>query len=376
MDLDYFATPGGASPQPSVPPAAPAVGSSNGWPAAPPATPVQSGPPPAQGAALPAQGTVLPAQQGWPAPPSTSLSADERMMLATSEATSYQNMTGGPSYYLPGSRLGFMGSIRVGFRLIPVCWSVLAQELVLLVVPLVVLLVGGLALLGYAAAFGGVDGLVTDNNVDTAIRLFPIAAFMMILSVLGQAVIVAGATDILNGHRSSLGTAWLTALNQFPRLAWFGVVYAGERTLTGMLRGRRGWSPTDLAADVIDRAWDFATFLAIPVLLYENVTVFQAVKRSGQLVKQRWGVQLTARSVLGTALFVAFLPLVVLAVLVAVGVSAVLGIVLILILLLGQVAMAGALTGVLSAALYRFGVTGLVAPGFQEADMWAAFDRR
>ena len=78
----------------------------------------------------------------------------------------------------------------------------------------------------------------------------------------------------------------------------------------------------------------------------------------------------------GLALFVVVLPLLLVGVVVAVGVSAVLGIVLILITLLGQIAVAGAMTGVLSAALYRFGTTGLVAPGFSEADMWAAFDRR
>jgi hypothetical protein len=143
-----------------------------------------------------------------------------------------------------------------------------------------------------------------------------------------------------------------------------------------LLRSSRRWSPTTIAANLIDGAWDFATFLAIPVLLYESVGVFGSVKRSGQLVSQRWGVQLTARSVLGLAIFIAVLPLIVIGVLVAVGVSAVLGVVLILVTLLGQLALAGAMTGVLSAALYRFGTTGLVAPGFSEADMWAAFDHK
>jgi hypothetical protein len=44
--------------------------------------------------------------------------------------------------------------------------------------------------------------------------------------------------------------------------------------------------------------------------------------------------------------------------------------------LLGQTVIGAALTGVLSAALYRFATTGLVAPGFNEAEMWAVFSRR
>jgi hypothetical protein len=285
-------------------------------------------------------------------------------------------MQSAPSGYYPTGRLGFLGSIRVGFRLIPLCWSVLTQELALLVVPLVVLLIGTLALLGYAAAFGGVEGLVGSDRGATVVKMFPIVAILMVLSVVGQAVIVAAATDILEGDRRSLGAAWLAALNQLPRLALFGVVYACERTLTGAMRSRRGWSPMSIAANAIDRAWDFATFLAIPVLLYENVSVFDAVKRSGKLVAQRWGVQLTARSVLAAALFVAVLPLLLIGLLIAMAVSASLGVVLILITVLGQIAVAGAMTGVLSAALYRFAVSGLIAPGFSESDMWAAFDRR
>jgi hypothetical protein len=374
VDYDYFANPGRA---PAAKPVDAPQPSADGQPSSPGWTP----PPDDIATVLPQQtvppvdmGTVLP-QQTAPAEPQR-ISAYERTLLAGSAATSYEHMQDAPSAYRRGSKLGFFGSIRVGFQLIPVCWSVLMQELSLLIVPLVVLLLGTLLLLGYSAGFGGVDGLIGANKVDTAARIFPILVVLMILSVLGQAVIVAASMAILDGDRSSPGTAWMTALNQLPKLAGFGVVYACERTLTGLLRGRRRWSPTTIAANALDRAWDFATFLAIPVLLYENVGVFEAVKRSGRLVAQRWGVQLTARSVLGLALFVAALPLLVIGLLVAVGVSAVLGIVLILIVLLGQIALAGALTGVLSAALYHFGTTGLVAPGFTEADMWAAFDQR
>ncbi|MGN6475253.1 MAG: DUF6159 family protein [Mycobacteriales bacterium] len=315
---------------------------------------------------------VQPPQGGAPV-----LSADEQVMLASSAATSYQNMSGYPGYVPAGQKLGFWGSIQVGFRLLPVCWSVLAQEAVLLVIPLVVLLVSVLALLGYAAAFGGIGQLVSQHTgkVDLII-FFPVIAFMMAISSVGQGVIVAAATDILSGKKSSFGNAWLAALTKLPQLVGFGVVYAAERTLTGMLRGKRSWSPTTIAANAIDRAWDFATFLAIPVLLYENVGVFESVRRSGKLVAKRWGVQLTARSALGLALFVCAFPVIALGMLVAFGVSVPLGIAIVLVALLAQIAFAGALTGVLSAALYRFAVTGLIAPGFRDSDMWAVFSRR
>jgi Family of unknown function (DUF6159) len=295
-------------------------------------------------------------------------------MLASSTATSWANMTAKPSSYSPSARLGFMNSIRVGFQLLPVCWRVLVQQPSLLVVPVIVLIAGVVAVLGYADVFGGLTNLLGPNKYEAAVKVFPLVAFVSAMSVVGQAVIVAAATDELDGRRTSLGAAWLTAGAQLPRLVLFGIVYAGERTITSMLRGRR-WSIGTIAANTIDRAWDFATFLTIPVLLYEDLPVFRAVARSGKLVAKRWGVQLTARAVLNLAVFVVALPLFVLAIVVA-SESVVLGTVLLVVVLLGMVAVSGALTGVLSAALYRFGTTGQVAPGFREADMWAVFSRR
>jgi uncharacterized protein DUF6159 len=302
------------------------------------------------------------------------LSPEEQQMLSASTATSWSNMTGTPSSYSPSGRLGFMNSIRVGFQLLPVCWSVLAQQPSLLFVPLIVLVAGALAVFGYADAFGGAANLLGPNKYAAAIKVFPLLAVVMSMSVVGQAVIVAAATDSLQGHRTTLSGAWVTAGSQLPRLVLFGVVYAAERTITSLLRGRR-WSLGSIAASTIDRAWDFATFLAIPVLLYENLPVFRAVARSGKLVASRWGVQLTARAVLNVALFIVVLPLIVVGVVLS-SVSAVLGAVVLVAAVLGMFAASGALTGVLSAALYRFGTTGQVAPGFSEADMWAVFSWR
>jgi hypothetical protein len=300
---------------------------------------------------------------------------EERQLLATSAATSWQNMTGPPSPYSPQARLGFFGSMRAGFQLLPVCWRVLTQQASMLLVPFIVMIIGGFAVYGYVVAFGGVDNLVGSNKYATAIKIFPLAAITMAVSVVGQAVIVAAATDDLNGHRRRLGAAWATACSQLPRLLFFGIVYAGERTVTSMLRGKRAWSPGTIAANLIDRAWDFATFLAIPVLLYEDLPVFKAVKRSGQLVAKRWGVQLTANAVMSAALFVIMLPVIVVGVFVA-TISVILGIIVIALSVLGLAVIGSTLNGVLSAALYRFATTGLIAPGFHESDMWAPFSQR
>lgn len=282
--------------------------------------------------------------------------------------------TAGPAHYPTVGRLGFGASLRSGFQLLPTCWSVLAGEPALLLVPLVVLVVTIGILLGYAELLGGLGQVVSNNKYSTAVRVFPVLALTSAVASIGQAVIVSAATERLQGKPSTLSSAWTATLGQLPRLVFFGIVLAGERTLTGLLRGKR-WSVGTLAANAIDRAWDFATFLVIPIILFEDVPVFAAVKRSGQLVASRWGTQLTARSVLGLALFVVCLPLFVLGFALC-TVSVPIGVGFLILVLVADMVLAAAMTGVLSAAMYRFAMTGLVVPGFREADMWAAFSHR
>jgi hypothetical protein len=302
------------------------------------------------------------------------MTPEEQRMLAGSALESRAHMASAPVAYPTVGRLGFFDSVRSGFQLLPTCWSVLTGEPALLLVPLVVLVVTVALLLGYSELLGGYGHLVTTNRYATAARVFPVAALCSAVAAIGQAVIVSAATDRLQGRRSSLSSAWVTTLGQLPRLVVFGIVLAGERTLTSLLRGKR-WSIGSIAANVIDRGWDFATFLVIPVILFENEPVFASVKRSARLVASRWGTQLTARSILSLAVFVASLPLLVLAFLLL-AVSPVLGLCALVLVALLVMVLSAALTGVLSAAMYRFAVTGLVVPGFREADMWAAFGRR
>jgi hypothetical protein len=308
--------------------------------------------------------------------PATTVTPEERGMLAQAQATSWQNMTGSPSAYSPSGRLGFFGSLRVGRQLAGVCGRVLNSERSLLWVPIIAGVASATAFAGYLALLGGVDNLVTGNRYATAIRTFPLLALLISIHVVGQAVIIEAASERLSGGYLSLAAAWTRAGLQLPRLVFFGVMYAGERTLTSLLRSRQRWSPGTLAADVVDRAWDFATYLAIPVILFEDLPAFKAVARSGRLVAKRWGVQLTANAAIGVALFVYSLPFLAVGFL-AVAVGWVIpGIAIMALTLLGQTVIGAALTGVLSAALYRFATTGLVAPGFNEAEMWAVFSRR
>ncbi len=59
--------------------------------------------------------------------------------------------------------------------------------------------------------------------------------------------------------------------------------------------------------------WGVATFLVIPVLAYENLTPFDAIKRSAHLLRARWGESIGASFSMGIIFLLFFLLLTVVA---------------------------------------------------------------
>ena len=309
--------------------------------------------------------TVPPAA---PAAPTGQVTDDERALLLGAQFRSSQAM-GTPVGYGIGRRLGFWDSVRAGAQLAGTCGRVVVAEPWILAVSLVVLLGSGVIAVGYVLAAGG---LPEEGTVGSLV-LAPLVLILYAVGTVGSAVVVSGASASLDGRPADLGAAWAKAMRHLPDLVALGAVFAVQRMVTGLLRNNRLGA---ILANVLDRLWDFATYLAVPVVLFEDAGPIRAIRRSGELVASRWGSQLTAQGVIGVFLFVCSLPAYLLAFATAVYVSVPLGVVLAGLTVLAVITLSSALSGVLSAAMYRFATTGLVAPGFTEADLRLVLSRR
>jgi len=190
------------------------------------------------------------------------------------------------SFYPVGSRVGLFGNICVGFRLLPTCLAALMADPTLLFVPLVVLFVGGIASAGYIAAFGGLAHLLSGGSGAAAVKSLPLTVVLAVVSVVGRAVVVADTTQCLHDAKPLIDMGWRLTVTRLPALIGLGVAQAAESTVTAASRSSAAGR---VAANVTDEAWDFATFLAVPAILFEKVGPLAAVRRSGLLVASRWG---------------------------------------------------------------------------------------
>lgn len=277
-----------------------------------------------------------------------------------------------------------MERISNAWHLAKASWQVLAKDRELIAVPVIAgiaalfawaaLLIPGLVLLG------GVDGGGADGSVNIAFWLVLVAAAVVStwIFVLGQASIVAGAAERMEGGEPDLSSAFAAArARAFPLLGW-AVLSTVVSIVLDQLEQRFGFlgKLVSWAAGV---AFAVMSFLALPVIVFENVGAIEAFKRSSALLKRTWGEQVSFNVGIGLLGFVAALPgIVVGGVLASSGVLPlqVIGVAAGVTWVLLVAAISSALSAVFKAALYRYANNLPVDPAFDERLFNEAFRPR
>jgi len=132
------------------------------------------------------------------------------------------------------------------------------------------------------------------------------------------------------------------------------------------------------AIGLVGLAWSLVTYLVVPILVLENVTVGAAIRGSSALFKRTWGENVVGNAGVGLVSFLAAIPG---AAVVAIGASsggaAGVGLIVLGAAWLVLVAVvSSALSGIYQTALYRYAASGSVAPAFAEANLGQAFPQR
>jgi hypothetical protein len=271
--------------------------------------------------------------------------------------------------------------MRQGWQLTKKSWGVVRSRPQLARLPLIG---GALALIAVVVVAG--PGLVLASSSSDATRLtgyvlIAIGAYAASFLVIYYNVILAAvANDALEGREPDLAAARAAARIRIPMIAGWALVSALVSVLLAVLRDRGGVAGR-IAASLGAAVWGLVTFLVIPVLALEGIGPIAAIKRSGTLVRQRWGQQVTGNFIIGGISGIATVLGVVVA---ALGVflvtgggagGAVFGGLLVLIGLAIAIAAAvfgGATRGVFGVALYHFVTEDRAVGPFSSQDLASA----
>ena len=156
----------------------------------------------------------------------------------------------------------------------------------------------------------------------------------------------------------------------------FGIVLAGRTTRTlpvavynSLTFEQVSWGPLSAAALVV----------VVPVLVHQEVGPFEALRRSANLLRRTWGENAIGNVGIGLAFGLISFAIVVVGALVAfvaAQLSAALAVVVVVLFVIGLLMLGvyqAALSGIYSAALYRYAMEGEAPPAFRALQLESAF---
>lgn len=257
---------------------------------------------------------------------------------------------------------------------------VLSQDKELMVFPLISAVMLVLVSVGFIAPMVVLAGKGKDVEGPLGIAVtfaFYVVSYFVIFFC--NSALVGAALIRLRGGDPTVADGFRIAGGKVGVIFAYALVAATVGMILRAIQQRAGFLGR-IVSGLFGMAWNLATFLVVPVLVNENLGPIEAVKRSTDLLKKTWGEQVVGNfgvsavlTLVGFGLALVFIPLIVL----AAGtqkapliVGAVGGFVVCLLAL----ALVGAtLSGIYTAALYRYASEGQMGEGFSPAMVKDAF---
>ncbi len=189
--------------------------------------------------------------------------------------------------------------IRQGWELTKKAWGVVRSNPKLVRLPVtggVLALVAALVL-----ATPGIALVATQTTAAQVVGVLLIAVGSYLASFLVifyNVALAAAADEALQGRDPDLTAAKDVARSRIRVIAAWALVSAVVSLALSALRDRGGLIG-DIAASIGAAVWSLVTFLVVPVLAFEDIGPIDAIKRSTQLVRQRWGQQVAGNLAIG-----------------------------------------------------------------------------
>jgi hypothetical protein len=264
-----------------------------------------------------------------------------------------------------------MGRIGRSFQLVGQSYRILMQDKELMVLPLI----SGIFIMVAVAAMAVGFGLNASHLQRRGPELYiPVFLFYVVTYTIGlffQAAVVAGATERMRGGDPTIGTALAAASRRFGPIVLWAIVAATAGMVIRAIHDRVGFVGR-IITSLLGVGWSLATFFIVPVLVLEDRTIPDSLRRSVSVFRETWGETVVGGASLGVAASCAWLTLIAITGLLAMAI----GVAAVAVFVVGAVALLiffSALQGVYVASLYRFATDGGATPGLDPTLLRQAF---
>jgi hypothetical protein len=210
------------------------------------------------------------------------------------------------------------------------------------------------------------------------VLLFVFYLVVSFITLFFNTALIGAALTRLRGGKPSFSTGMQVATRNVGHIFAFALISATVGVILAIIE-EKFQVVGQIVAGIIGGAWGIVTFLVVPVMVAEDINPFDAIKRSGQLLRQTWGEQIIGSGGISLVIFLLALPAaipVLLGVAIASTAGAIAGAV-IAVLYLGVLFLVGsALNGIYRAALYLYATTGANPSQFDTGLLQDAFRQK
>ncbi|MFH1390848.1 MAG: DUF6159 family protein [Candidatus Diapherotrites archaeon] len=282
-------------------------------------------------------------------------------------------------------------SIKAGWKLTKVSFSMLMEEKKLLIFPFLSAIFSILLLIGFFAPFiiTGVLSINPDTeqlgNILYLVVLFAFYLGTSFLAIFFNVALVHSVKVRIEGQGESLGASVSFAFSRFGVILQWAILSAIVGVILNMIesaaRKAKGIGPLLLGIlrGIIGLAWGLLTFFIIPVLVYQNLGVVDTIKKSGETLKNTWKEALFigfSTSLIFGILFLIWVIIGAIAVIFAFTIQPIIGILVGLFFLFGFlviILIQSAIGQIYKTLLYLYADQGVLPPGFSEAEVQNLF---
>ena len=199
-------------------------------------------------------------------------------------------------------------SWKRSWELVKQSWRVLKQDKELAVFPIVSFIFGVL-IAGILASVGIAFGILDEGESFSLLDVILILAFYLgtyFVTIYCQVALVAGVKHRMAGGDPNIRYGLREANKRLgPIIQWTIIAAVVGMIIQALQMAARRNS--DGAARIVSQillamvgaAWSLMTFFVIPVIAYEGVGGFEAIKRSFSTVKARWGEAVVGNAGIG-----------------------------------------------------------------------------
>ncbi len=140
------------------------------------------------------------------------------------------------------------------------------------------------------AAVDSEDEELSNLLAISAVFLYYLINYFVI--VYFNSALIYCAARILKGEQTDLSDGLSFANSRIGKIFGWSVLSATVGTLLQVLQqtGKIG----QFVSSLFGAAWSILTFFAVPVLIFEDKSVFDTVRASGRMMREKWGESLAA----------------------------------------------------------------------------------